>query len=163
MQNNDDFDVSIIQPVVNYCGNCGDNGFPDKWSMEPWNCCIAGMTWTGKNVVLKSGAQVDAYMYIEGGNIVIGQTDIATNNNTEMTVKDDRRTFDWVAATLEEYSVVECSSYTQQPFNMTKMNIVQADGTVVTPKWKETGQAKCKGGVVIEDPLNVQVYGANMP
>jgi hypothetical protein len=161
-QNNDDAAVTIVQPVVNYCGNCGQ--YSNGWSMEPWNCCPNGQSWYGSNQKISAGDSVNAWVYAEGsgGNVVIGMSK-GSNSPTTLTVADNSRTFDWACATLEEYDVTTCSSYNSQPFGCTQMEITALNGQKLTPSWSATGQSRCDGGPVINSPADVEIYGTNKP
>eukprot|EP01083_Nonionella_stella_P230760 815428_1 len=161
-QNNDDAAVSIIQPVVNYDLS---GQFPTGWSMEPWNCCPAGQTHTGKNVVMGPGEEALSWVYAEGQgkNVVIGLSKSDGSSPTVLTVKDNNRRFNWACATLEDYSAT-CAETNAKAFTCAKMVLTDLKGANITPKWKSTGQASCKGGVVISsDQTSVAIYGQNKP
>jgi len=161
-QNNDDPGVTIVQPVVNYDKS---GQYPEGWSMEPWNCCPAGQSHTGKNVVLSPGESALAWVYAEGaGNdVVIGMSKADGSQPTVLTVKDNNRRFDWACATLEDYSAT-CSETNKEPFYCNKMVLTSLKGANVSPDWKTTGQASCKGGAVVSDNgASVAIYGQDKP
>jgi len=161
-QNDDDAAISIIQPVVNYDLS---GQFPKGWSMEPWNCCPAGQSHTGKNVIMKPGEEANAWIYAEGEgkDVVIGMSKIDGSDATVLTVKDNNRKFNWACATLEDYSA-SCAETNSKPFNCTKMVLTDLRGSNIAPEWQSTGQASCRGGAVISsDKTNVYIYGQDKP
>jgi hypothetical protein len=161
-QNNDDSDVTIVQPVVNYDLS---GQYPKGWSMEPWNCCPAGQSHEGSNVVMSPGESALAWVYAKGGtsDVVIGMSKIDNSSPTTLTVKNNNRKFDWACCTLEDYSAT-CSETNGKPFNCTKMVLTALDGTNVAPDWRTTGQASCDGGALQNsDGTSVYVYGHDMP
>lgn len=169
LQNNGQPGVTIIQPVVNYCGNskdCDTFNFTQGWSMEPWNCCPNGQTWYGDNLPVSTSDDINAFIYagkVET-TVDIGMNDITSNGPvTSLTVNDTTRKWDWAAATLEEYDATECPYYNAQPFNCTQMKLVALDGTVITPKWAGFPNAECKGGVIINSAADVSIYGTDCP
>eukprot|EP00486_Rosalina_sp_Unknown_P001888 CAMPEP_0201575986 /NCGR_PEP_ID=MMETSP0190_2-20130828/21500_1 /ASSEMBLY_ACC=CAM_ASM_000263 /TAXON_ID=37353 /ORGANISM="Rosalina sp." /LENGTH=300 /DNA_ID=CAMNT_0048006299 /DNA_START=57 /DNA_END=959 /DNA_ORIENTATION=- len=161
-QNNDDPGVTIVQPVVNYDLS---GQYVKGWSMEPWNCCPAGQSHTGKNVVMAPGDSALAWVYAEGaGNdVVIGMSKADGSDPTVLTVKDNNRRFDWACATLEDYSAT-CAETNKDPFACNNNVLTSLKGTNVSPDWKTTGQAICNGGAVVTNSgADVAIYGQDCP
>lgn len=157
-QNNGGAGVTIVQPVVNYCGNCGQ--YPNGWSMEPWNCCPSGQTHTGKNIKLAPGVETPAWVYADNTNVVIGMS--YNNEPTVLTVRANNRKMNWCCATLEIYGG-DCSHYNKQGFNCSQMALTTLEGKSITPNWRTTGEASCRGGVVVYEPSNVGIFGQDKP
>lgn len=151
---------TIIQPVAQYDYS---GQYPDGWSMESWNCCPSGQTWSSKTIKLSEDAKnIENYCSSNTTDIVVEMS--YNGQTTSLTQSDINRSFNWICATLEAYSVPQCSDYNDKPFNFTNMVITTANGENYTPKWSTTSNNKqCRGGAVIYANNDVGVYGTDAP
>jgi len=158
MQNNNDAVVTIIQPVIEYCDTCGPSG-GTGWNMSPWNCCATGQTWQGPiKIIPASGAYINAVVMSNTTSDYISCENPSTGDKTTLTVSDVRRTFEWIAFTLEQYNVVDCSDYPTTPFWSRSMKITAASGTAITPTWALTNGDGCGGSITQQDAFDLALY-----
>lgn len=109
------------------------------------------------------GEDALAWIYADTSDVVIGQSKSDGSQPTVLTVKNNNRKFDWACATLEDYSAT-CAETNKEPFICSKMVLTSQKGTNVSPEWKSTGQASCRGGVTIADSgASVSIYGQDKP
>jgi len=159
LQNDGQTDLTIIQPVVTYCANCGDHQVPNGWSMMATNCCPAGQTWYGPVVSITQGASIDALVTSNVSDAFISMT--YNSKTSSLTVKDNNRVFNWAAVTLEEYNVEQCSEYTSSPFEVSNMVLTTAAGANVSPKWSSNNDVVCHGSAQIVSPSDVKIIGTS--
>jgi len=158
MQNNDDAVVTIIQPVIEYCDTCGSNGAAG-WDMSPWNCCANGQTWQGPiKVIPDNGAYINGVIMANTTHDYISCENPSNGDKTTLTVADDRRTFDWIAFTLEQYNVVSCNDYPSDPFWSREMKLIDASGTTFTPSWTIQSGDGCGGTIKEQDAADLALY-----
>jgi len=158
MQNNVDAIVTIIQPVIEYCDTCGPNG-GTGWNMSPWNCCANGQTWQGPiQIIPSNGAYINGVIMSNATYDYISCQNPSTGQKTVLNVHNDRRTFDWIAFTLEQYNVASCSDYPTTPFWSRSMKLIDASGTSFTPSWSFTNGDGCGGNVQEQDAFDLALY-----
>jgi hypothetical protein len=158
MQNNDDAVVTIIQPVIEYCDTCGTGSKPG-WNMSPWNCCASGQTWQGPiKVIPTTGSYINGVVMSNTTYDYISCENPSTGDKTTLTVSDARRTFDWIAFTLEQYNVDNCDDYPSTPFWSRQMKLATAAGTSFTPSWSYTNGDGCGGNIKAQDPADLALY-----
>jgi hypothetical protein len=103
-------DVTILQPVLGWDGYGANN-----WTIASWNCCKAGTTYVGNNVVVKTGDRIYGTMVNTGPQ----QWTITATDQTQTTLpsavlktRGYLQVFDWVfAGALEAYGVTSCSEF----------------------------------------------------
>jgi len=157
MQNNDNADITIIQPVIEYCDTCG-TGSQAGWNMSPWNCCPNGQTWQGTVKVVTAGAYIDGTIISNSTYDYIECYNPSNDDITTLTVADTRRTFDWICFTLEQYNVVDCTDYPSDPFWSRTMKVTDSTGTSITPSWDLTNGDGCGGEIQQQDAFDLALY-----
>jgi len=158
MQNNDNAVVTIIQPVIEYCDTCG-TGSKSGWDMSPWNCCANGQTWQGPiKVIPNAGAYINGVVMSNTTYDYISCENPSNGDKTTLTVSNSRRTFDWIAFTLEQYNVVNCDDYPSDPFWSRSMKITDAAGESITPSWTYQDGDGCGGTIKAQDAFDLALY-----
>jgi len=161
MQNNDDAVVTIIQPVIEYCDTCGTGSQPG-WDMSPWNCCANGQTWQGPiKVISESGAYINGVIMANSTYDYISCENPSNGDKTTLTVADDRRTFDWIAFTLEQYNVNSCDDYPSDPFWAREMKLLDLEGSSFTPSWTIQSGDGCGGTIKEQDAFDLALYSSS--
>ncbi|EAR82996.1 hypothetical protein TTHERM_01043130 (macronuclear) [Tetrahymena thermophila SB210] len=150
-QNNDNSGSghSVIQPVLSYT--------LEGWYFQSWNCCPSGQAINApavKNITPHD--QVYGSIEVKNSQITI----ISQNKFGEqslLTVDSNGRNFDWIAATLETYHVIECNDYPFGKMTYSQMNVTLSDGTQAVPQWDTTGFTECAGNTKIIDPKTITI------
>jgi hypothetical protein len=160
MQNNDDAVVTIIQPVIEYCDTCGTGGGAG-WNMSPWNCCANGQTWQGPiKIISTAGAYINGVVMSNTTYDYISCQNPSNGDKTTLTVSAARRTFDWIAFTLEQYNVASCDDYPTDPFWSRNMALVDAAGQSFEPSWTYQNGDGCGGKIVEQDAYDLALYSS---
>merc|ERR1712187_1044889 len=63
----------------------------------------------------------------------------------------------WADVTLEEYSVNQCSQYSDGTMHFTEMELTAANGEVLTPRWTQPAATECQGKLVIHDSKTIDI------
>jgi len=162
MQNNVDAIVTIIQPVIEYCDTCGPSG-GTGWNMSPWNCCANGQTWQGPiKIIPANGALINGVVMANTTYDYISCENPSNGDKTVLNVLSDRRTFDWIAFTLEQYNVASCADYPTTPFWSRSMKLTYASGTTFTPTWSFTNGDGCGGNIKEQDAFDLALYSNDL-
>jgi len=165
MQDDDQPDLTIIQPVVSFCAetskcDAGQEHFlPLGWSMMATNCCPSGQTWYGAIQTLATSDKVSASCASNSSVVFITMTNTATGDSSSLSQPDTQRKFNWAAVTLEQYYAEACDEYNSSPFYFNSMQLTSLSGSKVTPDWKTIDGTVCGAKVVVTDAFDVAIYG----
>jgi hypothetical protein len=142
--------VTILQPVLTW-GN-GLSG----WSYASWNCCPAGQQQESTPFQgFGPGDTLQGVIQAVGTNWEVISS--WNGKSTQLTVADASRDFDWVAVTLETYSVTSCGEFPNGPMVVSDMVVTLVSG-VVTPVWgKNTGATECNGVLTINSASEITI------
>jgi len=143
--------VSILQPVLTW-----GNGI-DGWNMASWNCCPQGQS-----------QESDSISSIQAGSTVSGLIDQTRGDNwtilstyqsqtVSLVIPAIQRDFDWIDATLETYSVTDCTMFPDGPLVYTNMKLTLSGGTPNTPSWQPSGATECNGTLTVNSPSEITI------
>ncbi|MGB9233979.1 MAG: Ig-like domain repeat protein, partial [Terriglobales bacterium] len=111
----DDDEVSIIQPVLGWNAD-----FNDAWGIASWNCCPSGTTVESSPVSVSSGDTIlgTTESTCSAGTLTCATWNITTDDvssgksTTLSNSPNEGQTFNWAfAGALEVYSISQCSDY----------------------------------------------------
>ena len=108
---------------------------------------------------MSDSAIVQGTMTVAGEEVTIGCASTGVTSST-LSVRTNGRQFDWIDVTLETYNIEKCDEYNTQPFKFGDMKITDASGNSITPNWRSTQGNGCGGKVVVNTPLDVDIYGS---
>jgi len=139
---------TILQPVLTY--------YTNGWTIASWNCCPSGQAHESSPL---SG--------FGPGNALYGLIDASAGNSwtvlssfgnqkTTLTVPTAGRSFDYVDATLETYTVSACTDFPTGPMEFSQMEL-NLQGGLVTPSWTITGATECSGKLSVVTPFQIYI------
>lgn len=158
MQNNEDRQVRILQPVMTFNGaDGGATGAPTGWSFMSWNCCPHGQVWYSDPITdFTTGDQLYGEIVSTDGGDSYTITSSSPSSSTTLTVDTSGLTFDWADVTLEVYSVSNCNQFPTETVEFTDMEIVSG-GQTVTANWNKVQGSSCHDSVKVVDPADVAI------
>jgi len=163
MQDNDDPKaVNIIQPVLTW-----GNGY-NQWYVKSWACCPSNITVSSPPVFgLKAGSSLQGVISRESASTWKIDS-IFNGQHTTLNAQVGDYIYNWADVTLEVYGVKVCQDLARGKAIFNDLQMTDAQGQTLEPKWTGTGGTICGGSIssagansVVIQQSSISSAGAN--
>eukprot|EP01089_Gocevia_fonbrunei_P003283 TRINITY_DN1320_c0_g1_i3.p1 TRINITY_DN1320_c0_g1~~TRINITY_DN1320_c0_g1_i3.p1 ORF type:complete len:300 (+),score=67.35 TRINITY_DN1320_c0_g1_i3:359-1258(+) len=142
---------NIIQPVLTW-GN-GRN----QWYVESWACCPKNISVSSAPLLgLKAGQQLTGVVVRDSASTWLINS-IWDGKSTELRAQVGDMNYNWADVTLEVYNINACNQLANGRALFTNLNVKDAQGSTLSPRWSFTGATLCQGHTTQPESTTVEI------